>query len=460
MKTTEKLMGLFIGIFIMLIFCSGIKAKAIYESLQFDYSPDGIYKYETNCEYYGILADTKNLDEEQKQKFLDCINPELNFSVSRGDLFTERVQFSERLNYMYNYTEEDNVYIFNARSGYENYDINYLMVYGFGAENSAEAKQYIKNILVAYKAYDTVYEYSGALRIYMQYATDIQDIYEISDSIISISDVQVDENGCLYYDVQFDESCDYYYAKEISENFRDFEWYDYVSDIDFVYNPVSVSERIIVENPVSYSFDDGNGSDCPITTTTAPQVTNDFVTTTKNEIHTTTTSNDSSPEPNPPVENTPDINGDGQVNIADAVIIKSILRGDISSDSYYIDISDVNNDAVIDEFDYMTIYSNIIGYGVNLKSITVNINSSEKRYADCYVKIIGNKYLSDMTGKIYFQKNILGRYIDIVVNDVVADDSFYIFNERYNADYKKRYRLITYVFYDDREISVEDSCII
>ena len=108
----------------------------------------------------------------------------------------------------------------------------------------------------------------------------------------------------------------------------------------------------------------------------------------------------------------------------------------------------------------MTIYSNIIGYGVNLKSITVNINSSEKRYADCYVKIIGNKDLSDMTGKIYFQKNILGRYIDIVVNDVVADDSFYIFNERYNADYKKRYRLITYVFYDDREISVEDSCII
>ena len=403
MKTTEKLTGLFIGIFIMLIFCSGFKTKAIYDSLQFDYSPDGIYKYETNCEYYGILADTKNLDEEQKQKFLDCINSELNFSVSRGELFTERVQFSERLNYIYNYTEEDNVYIFNARSGYENYDINYLMVYGFGAENSAEAKQYIKNILVAYKAYDTVYEYSGTLRIYMQYATDIQDIYEISDSIISISDVQVDENGCLYYDVQFDELCDYYYAKEISENFRDFEWYDYVSDIDFVYNPVSVSERIIVENPVSYNFDSWNGSDCPVTTTTAPQVT---TITTKNEIHTTTTttSNDSSPEPpDTPEENTPDINRDGQINIADAVIIKSILRGDISSDSYYIDISDVNNDGVIDEFDYMTIYSNIIGYGVNLKSITVNINSSEKKYADYYVKIIGNKNLSDMTEKIYFQ---------------------------------------------------------
>lgn len=451
MKVTEKLTGLFIGFFIMLIFCSGFKAKAIYDSLQFDYSSDGIYKYETTCEYYGILADTKNFDEEQKQKFLDCINPELNFKVSRGELFTEKVQFSEHLNYMYNYTDEDNVYIFNARSGYENYDINYLMIYGFEAKSSKDAKQYIKNILVAYKAYDTVYKYSGTLRIYMKYTADIQDIYELSDSIVSISDIQVDENGCLYYDVQFDESCDYYYAKEISENFKNFEWYNYVSDIDFVYSPVSVSERIIVENSASYNFDSWNSDICPIVTTTVQPVDTTITTTTKN------TTNEPC-EPDTPAENTPDINRDGKVNIADAVIIKSILRGDISSDSYYIDISDVNNDGVIDEFDYMTVYSNIIYYSSNLKSIVVNINSSEKKYADCYVKIIGSRNLSDMTGKIYFQKNILGKYVDIVVNDVNPDDSFYIFSEKYNADYRKKYRLITYIFYDDKEIYVQDSC--
>ena len=500
MKITEKITGIFTGIFIMLILCTGIKAKALYEGIEVDYSSDGIYKYETSCEYYGILADVSEFDEDEKNHFQNCIKPEMNIDSLRGEIFTGKVQFSERLNYIYNYTEEDNIYIFNAFYGYENYDINYLMVNAFLVSNPNDAENYLEKLFTAYKISDNVYEYSHTVRIYMRYAHDIQDIYNLSESILSISDVQVDSAGAIYYDIQFDESLDYHSIKEITENFRNFEWYDDVSNTEFVYNLISSSGRIIAEKPKGYDFDDWNEiadtttttssssseNSAVVTTTTvaeptAPATTETtscgisetkphtttpvFVTTTILATTTTAPSNPDEPTgtetvPSPGYENTPDINQDGQINIADAVIIKSVLKGDIKISSYYIDISDVNNDGVIDELDYMTVYSSIMGYGNNIKSITVNLNSIRRRYADCYVKITGNSDLSDMTGKIFLQKNIFGKYMDIIVNDIDTEGFYYIFNEKYRADSGKRYRLVADILYDSRKISVQDSCMI
>ncbi len=504
MKITEKITGIFTGIFIMLILCTGIKAKAIYEEVQVDYSSDGIYKYETSCEYYGILADVSEFDEDEKNQFQNCIKPEMNIDSLRGEIFTGKVQFSERLNYIYNYTEEDNIYIFNAFYGYENYDINYLMINAFFVSNPNDAENYLEKLFTAYKISDNVYEYSHTVRIYMRYAHDIQDIYSLSESILSISDVQVDSNGAIYYDIQFDESLDYYSVKEITENFRNFEWYDDVSDTEFIYNLISSSGRIIAEKPKNYDFEDWNEiadttsstENCAVVTTTTvaePTVplettettscgtsvtkphtttpvfvtTTTFFVTTTNLITTTALNTDERPSSTesvpPPFEtenNTPDINKDGQINIADAVIIKKVLEGNIKISSDYIDISDVNNDGVIDELDYMTVYSSIMGYGDNIKSITVNINSVSRKYADCYVKITGNSDLSDMTGKILLQKNIFGKYMDIIVNDIDTEGFYYIFSEKYRADSGKRYRLVADILYDNRKISVQDSCMI
>lgn len=505
MKIKEKITGIFTGIFIMLILCTGIKAKALYEEVQVDYSSDGIYKYETGCEYYGILADVSEFDEDEKNQFQNCIKPEMNTDSLRGEIFTGKVQFSERLNYIYNYTEEDNIYIFNAFYGYENYDINYLMINAFFVSNQNDAENYLEKLLTAYKISDNVYEYSHTVRIYMRYTHDIQDIYSLSESILSISDVQVDSNGAIYYDIQFDESLDYYSIKEITEKFRDFEWYDDVSDTEFLYNLISSSGRIIAEKPKNYDFEDWNETadttttsssssenSAVVTTTTvaeptAPATTETtscgisetkpnttipvFVTTTTSAtttiLATTTTAPSNTDEltgsetaPSPEYENTPDINQDGQINIADAVIIKKVLEGNIKISSYYINISDVNNDGVIDELDYMTVYSSIMGYGDNIKSVTVNINSVSRKYADCYVKIMSNSDLSDMNGKIFLQKNIFGKYIDIIVNDIDAEGFYYIFSEKYIADSGKRYRLVADILYDSRKISVLDSCMI
>lgn len=507
MKITEKITGIFTGIFIMIILCAGINANAVYEGVEIDYSPDGFYKYETSCEYYGILADGKGLPEDEKNQFQNCINPEVNIDSLRGEIFTGKVQFSERLNYIYNYTEEDNIYIFNAFYGYEDYDINYLMVNAFEVKNPDAAENYLEKLLVAYQLSDNVYEFSNTVRIYMRYAQDIQDIYSLSENIVSVSDVQVDISGALYYDVLFDESLDYCSIEEITEKFRDFEWYDDVSDIEFVYNLISTSGRIIAEKPKDYNFEEWNETSCstetsktdvavdtttttvsepsaPLTTQTTAFTSTVFtktdvlttttpvpLTTTSRPVTTTTppalttttaTTTTAYSEIMPPTEseNTPDINQDGQINIADAVIIKKVLKGNMKISSHYIDISDVNNDGVIDELDYMTVYSSIMGYGENIKSITVNINSSDRRYADCYVKIMGNSNLSDMTGKIFLQKNIFGKYIDIIINDIDTEGFYYIFSEKYKADYGNRYRLVTDILYDSRKISVQDSCII
>lgn len=180
-----------------------------------------------------------------------------------------------------------------------------------------------------------------------------------------------------------------------------------------------------------------------------------FVTTTKPA--TTTVSETANTPSEPENTNSPDINGDGIVNMTDAVIISSILRGDTERDSYYIDIADVNNDGVIDELDYMTVCRNIPGYTVNIKNITVNL-SSYGGLADCYVKIVSNKDLSDISGCILFQKNIFGKYISIITEDINANGLYYIFNKQYEADYQNKYRLVADIFYDNRRISVDDSC--
>jgi len=478
MKTIEKFTGVLIGIFIMLVFCTVFKANAESVSVQTEYSPDRIYKYESECAYYGILIKLNEFSDIEADDVTSCINPSFNLDVSRSEPFIGSIQLFDRLNYIYNYTEKDNIQIFNALYGYEGYDINYLMSNGFHADNSQEADKYLEKILVAYKIYDNIYEYSHVIRLYVDYAQDMQEVLTLSGKIISVSDTQVNETGKIYYDIYLDESTDIYFADEILESLKQYDWYCNISKTEFVYDKINTSERIIAGKSEDYRFDDWNHCEPspditteattnmkppePQTETTLNDSSSDsYVTTTVTEMSVqpelTTTKMETSDDDPEGGYNTPDINRDGNINMADLVIISSILNGNTEIDSHYIDLADVNNDGVIDEFDYMSVCRNIKGYARDIKNITVNLNSC-KEGADCYVKIMSSKDLSDMTGSILLQKNIFGKYISIIIENIDAKGLYYIFSEKYKVDLQNRYRLVADILYDDRRIAVDDNC--
>lgn len=449
---TEKITGVLTGIFIMLIFCTifGLKANALSDSIITEYSYDKYYKYESECSYYGILIKDGSAD-------LNPYNPEYSYEVFSGE-----VQLSDFSNYIYNYTAEDNIWFFRTETGNDkNYDTSYYLQNVYGINNNDDAQEYIDKIRVAYKICDREYAYENAVRLYVEYIIDETEILNISDRILSVSEVQTDGAGAIYYDIILDESADVEYAENLINSYYG------VYNIELVYSEVSCSERIISENLDGYIFENTNSSSsesaCGTTATAAtiyePQATTEEMVTETSDIdtmstHTTTTSECSGGI----VENnTPDINRDGIVNISDAVIIGSVLTGNIDCQSYYISRADVNNDGVIDELDYINVCGVITGYGNNIKSVTVNLNSCTQG-ADCYVKIISSTDLSDMAGEILLQKNIFGRYISIMAQNIDVQDFYYIFSEQYRVDSGYRYRLIADIFYDNKRISVEDSC--
>lgn len=480
--------GILTGILIMLLMCIGsgylisFEAGALNEGVYEEYSPDLNYKYRSECVYDGIIVDLKDFSAD------DLNNIENNVNAGNFELFIGEVQLAERLNYKYRYKETDNAYYFRSDTCDENYDINFFIRNGLGITRSDEAEAFLKRIYTAYKVYDKEYIYSHAIRFYVDYAEDVPDFYELSDKVVSVSDALVDENGAIYYDVGLDESTDIDFANQFLEDLWEMPIFYNIYDIKLAYEEISCTERIISGKPEKYIFDEGqtedtttvpsepsttdNESICTslnttVATTTIPVLTTNpsvtttttmaFVTTTKPA--TTTVSETANTPSESEITHSPDINGDGTVNMADAVIISSILRGDTEKDSYYIDIADVNNDGVIDEFDYMTVCRNIPGYTVNIKNVTVNISSyNGYGYADCYVKILSSKDLSDTSGCILFQKNVFGKYISIITEDINANGLYCIFNKQYEADYQNKYRLVADIFYDNRRISVEDSC--
>ena len=482
---TKVIMGILTGILIVLLMCAGngyavrVESGSSDEIIYEEYSPDLNYKYRSECVYDGIIVDLKDFSAD------DLNNIENNINSGSFELFIGEVQLAERLNYKYRYTETDNAYYFRSDICDENRDINLFIIKGMGITSRNEAEEFVKKIRTAYKVYDKEYIYSHTIRFYVDYAGDVPDFYELSDKVVSVSDALVDESGAIYYDVGLDESTDIDFANQFLEDLWEMPIFDNIRYITLAYEEISCTERIISGKPEKYIFDEGqtedtttvpsepsttdNESICTslnstVATTTIPVLTTNpsvtttttmaFVTTTKPA---TTTVSETPSEPE--ITHSPDINGDGTVNMADAVIISSILRGDTEKDSYYIDIADVNNDGVIDELDYMTVCRNIPGYTVNIKNVTVNISSyNGYGYADCYVKILSSKDLSNISGCILFQKNIFGKYISIITEDINANGLYYIFNKQYEADYQNKYRLVADIFYDNRRISVEDSC--
>jgi len=469
MKTAERLTGILTGIFIMLIFCTGFRTIAVSGNVQTEYSPDENYKYESECIYEGILIDFSELDNEKIMSD-QLLNPSYNMNIDKYEPFTGEVQLSERLNYIYQYTEEDNVYFFRTGKNNMKIDIDYILKNGLEVQNDTDADLYIKRIQTLYKIYDKECQYSHTIRIYMNYAEDLSFISGISDKVISVSDALVDEEGSIYYDICLDESTDIEFAKDFIKNFWGLEFYKNVCSIEFLYDEISCSERYISFKPDDYEFEH-NSTDVtyptetttllpePSQTTTPPSISV-ITTTVSSMVSTNTESTASIPDDKPEMfRHDPDINYDGTVNMADAVIISSILRGSTDIDSYYINSADINNDGVIDELDYMTVCMNIKGYVNNIKSVTVNLNSCNDG-ADCYVKIMSGKDLSDLNGEILLQKNVFGKYISIVVNSIDADGLYYIFNEKYAVDSGKKYRLVADILYDNRRITADDSCII
>lgn len=470
----KNITGIFTGIFIIVFFSimfrinpeTELKAGAISELQETAYSDDGYYKYQSECIYDGILIDEKDFK-------VDYYSPEFDNRIEKYNIFSGEIQSADDFNYKYDFSEETDIVEFKTNSDEScyKYDATFYLKVMHNISSDKEAQQYIHRIQTLYKVYDREYVYDNALRLYVRFTADISNIENISNNLASVSKPLVDEKGDIYYEIRFTddsniEDSDFLQEAILNTNFAvDAE----LIRIEKVYKEVSCNERIISENIKDYNFNDfsdlifnntgvidsspASSENFPITTTfPSPSVEQTTTSTLMAGIQ--TEPNDVN---NSETNNSPDINKDGIVNMADAVIISHILQGSVRRDSEYIKIADVNNDGVIDDMDYLKVVNSIEGYGHNIKNITVNLNSCDEG-ADCYVKILSNVDLSDVTGEISLQKNIFGKYIEIMKLDIIAEGFYYIFSETYPVDFNRRYRLIADVFYDRKKVTVDDSC--
>ncbi|MDE5946922.1 MAG: dockerin type I repeat-containing protein [Oscillospiraceae bacterium] len=469
---TGIFMGVFIIMFLSIIFkinpAIELKASAISESQETAYSDDGYYKYQSECIYDGILIDEKDF----KVKYY---SPEFNEEIEKYNIFSGEIQSADDCNYQYDFSEESDIFEFktNADESCYGYDTTFYLKILHCISSDKEAQQYINRIQTLYKVYDKEYIYDNALRVYVRFTSDTSEIRSISSNITSVSKPLVDEKGDIYYEIRFTDDTDIDVSDFVQESLlnTDFSADTELIRIEKVYKEISCNERIISENIHDYNFDDFVGllHSNPSSADTFPATEdfNDYTTTFPKPLATVTTLSTIAGDQNEftdsnnniETNNSPDINGDGIVNMADAVIISDILQGSVRRDSDYIRIADVNNDGVIDDMDYLKVVSSINGYGNNIKNITVNLNSCDEG-ADCYVKILSNVDLSDVTGEISLQKNMFGKYIEIMRLDIVTEGFYYIFNEKYPVDFDRRYRLIADVFYDHKRVTVDDSCFI